>query len=62
MTEYQLDILLFKIDNEGFDYTFESYSDWSEIEDEEFHKLRKAYLKVRKKLEDHINSMVPCDE
>lgn len=34
------------IDEEGFDYTFMSYSDFSDIEDDEFHKLRRMYLNV----------------
>ncbi|HED4408754.1 TPA: hypothetical protein R4328_001876, partial [Pasteurella multocida] len=32
------------IENEGFDYAFVGYSHFKEIQDEEFHKLRLAYL------------------
>lgn len=42
------------IDNEGFDYAFQNYSDYRDIEDEEFHRLRLAYLAARKALEDYI--------
>lgn len=43
------------IDCEGFDYTFRDYSNWSDIEDEEFHKLRVAYIKAADELDTYIN-------
>lgn len=42
------------IENEGFHYAFIHYSDFSEIEDEEFHKLRVAYETAVLALEDYI--------
>lgn len=42
------------IDNEGFDYTFVDYSNFSEIKDEEFHKLRQAYVEAAEALRDYI--------
>jgi len=42
------------IDNEGFDYAFKHYSNFEQIEDEEFHSLRKQYLEAREKLEKYI--------
>jgi uncharacterized protein YnzC (UPF0291/DUF896 family) len=42
------------IDQEGFDYSFTCYSNFEEIEDEEFHELREAYLKAQEKLERHL--------
>ncbi|HDR1108773.1 TPA: hypothetical protein QB401_001263 [Pasteurella multocida] len=44
------------IENEGFDYAFVGYSHFKEIQDEEFHKLRLAYLAAQKALEDYINN------
>ena len=35
------------VETEGFDYTFRNYSNFEEIKDEEFHKLRTAYLNAR---------------
>jgi hypothetical protein len=35
----------YRMDAEGFDYCFEDYSDWNEIEDEKFHELRLGFLK-----------------
>ena len=40
---------------EGFDYCFEGYSDWEEIEDPYFHELRQTYLNARKDLDVYIN-------
>jgi hypothetical protein len=47
-----------KIHDEGFDYCYVHYSDWSEIKDEKFHKLRKKYLKAQKKLSKYVNKIV----
>ena len=44
-----------KIKNEGFHYCFAHYSNFEEVEDKEFHKLRKEYLEVSKKLEEYVN-------
>ena len=46
------------IENEGFDYSFTSYSNFEEIQDEEFHTLRKAFLLAREQLRDYIG----CEE
>ena len=43
-----------KIDAEGFDYCFRYYSHFPEVKDEEFHKLRVAYVQAAKDLEDYI--------
>lgn len=43
---------------EGFDYCFKHYSDFSEIKDEEFHKLRIDYLESSKNLEEYINNKI----
>ena len=42
------------IDSEGFEYAFMQYSDFHDIENEEFHTLRKEYLKAREKLANLI--------
>jgi Zn-finger domain-containing protein len=43
-----------KMKNEGFHYCFKHYSNWDEIEDEEFHKLRKYYLQYAELLENYL--------
>jgi len=42
------------IENEGFEYTFIDYSDFENIKDKEFHKLRLDYIKAFKALEKYI--------
>ena len=47
MTYDELEIwqsVQYRMDEEGFDYCFESYSNWDEIKDEEFHRLRLGFL------------------
>jgi hypothetical protein len=46
------------IDQEGMHYAFENYSNFEEIKDEEFHKLRKTYLETAKALEDYIEAKI----
>lgn len=43
-----------RMNQEGFHYCFKHYSSFNEIEDQEFHKLRKAYLSAAEKLEKYI--------
>lgn len=54
MKEDDREDLIGRIDNEGFDYAFAYYSDFEEIEDDEFHKLRNEFLNSRQKLMDYI--------
>ncbi len=44
----------YRMGEEGFDYCFDGYGDWREIEDEEFHKLRLQYLQSAKDLKQYI--------
>ena len=46
--------LRIRMNQEGFHYCFKHYSSFSDIEDQEFHKLRKAYLSAADKLEKYI--------
>ena len=48
----------YRMDAEGFDYCFESYSHWDEIKDEEFHRLRLKFLRTMKELREYINTKV----
>jgi hypothetical protein len=48
----------YRIREEGMDYCFEHYSSWLEIEDENFHKLKKDYLDISRKLKNLINNKV----
>jgi hypothetical protein len=42
------------IDMEGFDYTFTCYSDWKEVKDRKFQRLREAYVKAAAALEKYV--------
>ena len=48
----------YRMDEEGFDYCFESYSDWDEIKDEEFHRLRLGFLQSMEDLRRYIDKKV----
>jgi len=48
----------YRMDEEGFDYCFESYSNWDEIKDEEFHRLRLGFLQYMKELREYIDKKV----
>jgi hypothetical protein len=61
MTEDELEYwhsVQYRMDEEGFDYCFESYSRWDEIKDEEFHRLRLGFLQYMKELREYINKKV----
>ena len=50
----------YRMDEEGFNYCFDGYSNWTNIKDEKFHELRLSYLKAAKDLRDYINKK--CEE
>lgn len=47
-----------RIRQEGFHYCFVNYSSFEDVEDEEFHKLRKQYLASAKALEEHVDKRI----
>lgn len=49
----------YRMNEEGFDYCFDGYSNWTEIKDELFHKLRKNYLESAEQLRNYIDSKQP---
>jgi hypothetical protein len=44
------------VEAEGFDYAFAFYSDFKQVKDEEFHRLRNEYLAAREALSDYIDA------
>jgi hypothetical protein len=44
----------YRMDNEGLEYCFKHYSSFEEIEDEEFHKLRKELLECMEKMREYV--------
>jgi hypothetical protein len=43
------------VENEGFDYAMRDYSEFEEVDDEEFHRLRMQYIEAAKELENYID-------
>jgi hypothetical protein len=54
LTTEQKAIVSDTVDSEGFDYAFRHYSDFAEIDDPEFHRLRTAYCDAAKALAAYI--------
>ena len=48
----------YRMDNEGIGYCFDGYSDWDEIEDEEFHKLIQEFLDSMKKIREYVDNKI----
>lgn len=46
--------VLYRIDEEGFDYCFRGYSSFTEFKDEEFHRLRQIYIDAADALEEYV--------
>ena len=49
-----LKYILDTVENEGFDYAFAHYSNFHDIKNDEFHKLRRVFLKARKELQEYL--------
>jgi hypothetical protein len=65
MTEKELEnweAVRYRMDNEGIDYCFESYSRFEEIKDEEFHKLRLEFLESMKKIREYVKDKIESYE
>lgn len=50
----ELVVVADRVREDGFESTLVHYSDFHEIEDEEFHNLRDKYLTTRGKLADYL--------
>ena len=54
MTKSDAENVLYRIREEGFDYTFCGYSSWEEIKDEKFQTLRSNYLAAKETLYQYL--------
>lgn len=54
MNAKEIEYVQGKVENEGFDYTFRSYSDFKDIKDKDFHALRIAYVEAADSLAEYI--------
>jgi hypothetical protein len=48
----------YRMIEEGFDYCFNGYSRWDEIEDEQFHYLIDQYLNISKKIKELVDNRI----
>lgn len=60
MREAKIDLLV-EIDKDGFDYAINTYSDYKEMKDAEFDRLRKNFIKKSKSFEKYIELKNPYD-
>ena len=49
-----LEDVRYKTESEWFDYAFRHYSDFEEVKDSEFHRLRKAYVDAANALDKYL--------
>lgn len=56
MNEDERTIVQDRVEMEGFDYTFRFYSDFDDIQDKEFHRLRAAYKQAAEELAEYIGT------
>ena len=65
MTEEELEnwqMVQYRMDNEGIEYCFKSYSSFEEIKDEEFHKLRLEFLSSMFKIREYVKNTIESYE
>ena len=65
MTEEEYEdwtMVRYRMDNEGMEYCFKCYSDFDEIKDEEFHKLRNELLESMKKIRNYVEQKIESYE
>lgn len=55
MKKCDLSEVKYRMEEEGLNYCFLDYSNFDEIEDPEFHKLRLAYIEAAKAIEKYVD-------
>jgi len=54
----QIEMVRYRMKNEGFHYCFKHYSSFKEVQDEKFHELRRKYLEISHELEEYVHSKI----
>jgi hypothetical protein len=54
----EIEMVRYRMENEGFHYCFKHYSSFKEVQDEKFHELRRKYLEVSHELEEYVHSTI----
>ena len=52
----------YRMREEGIDYCFEHYSNWDEIQYDEFHRLRLGFLQYMKEIREYVNKKIEEEE
>jgi len=52
----------YRMREEGIDYCFEHYSNWGEIQDDEFHRLRLGFLQYMKEIREYVDKKIEEEE
>ena len=52
------EMVRYRMDSEGFHYCFKHYSSFIDVDDDEFHRLRKMYLEVSGDLENYVTKKI----
>lgn len=55
------DSLEYHLMDDGMEYTLIHYSNWKEIKDPEFHRLRKIYGDAHRAIENYMNETFDLD-
>lgn len=54
----ELEMVRYRMEAEGFHYCFKHYSSFEDVDDDEFHRLRKKYLEVSEDLENYVKNRI----
>jgi hypothetical protein len=54
----EIEMVRYRMENEGFHYCFKHYSSFKEVQDEKFHELRRKYLEVSHELDEYVHSTI----
>ena len=54
----EIEMVRYRMENEGFHYCFKHYSSFKEVQDEKFHELRRKYLEISHELEEYVHSKI----
>ena len=54
--------IIFRINQEGFDYAFRHYSSFDEVKDPEFHRLRRQYIKAADAIDHYLHKGFSNDQ
>lgn len=52
------EMVRYRMEEEGFHYCFKHYSSFEDVDDDEFHRLRKKYLEVSEDLENYVHNKI----